>query len=463
MSKRLCAIAVIFMGSGFELVPAEQLSDPNPAMNNPDKVAWDLFVELNRPALKGKRGVPDPNKKHGALGPRVWETWKQTSTPGNEVFLENGADPGKWDTPQKTSQGELKKVFSLPKSEVIRLLDAPAMNSAETGSAETGLDKRLSEALVLNDNAQESKINQPGFDFIVREHLYSLDGQERFRATGCKVEFPVGTINVKASWRRFTPEEIEAGKDARYYTYTEPDGKKKWGLTGFHMTSKDIPNWLWATFEHVDNPPPEIPDLDRYTEFLNPRQSPSPPPTEYSVEQRLRKVPEPLRNTYWQNYVLRGTQVDFVDSMGNSTLLGNTQLENGMQVTASCIGCHGRSTIGDRFDNFTINGRRLYPDGTYFFPGGHLIKVGDPSPGEITSSANRLTVNPAKVFWQLDPQHPDNNTAAQYVMGAIGAPKPEWFLDSAGNSRYTQLDFIWGFIHAQREPWGFIHAQRESP
>ena len=442
MSKLLCAIAVIFMGSGFELMPAQQLSDPNPAMNNPDKVAWDLFVELNRPALEGKRGVPDPNKKHGDPGLRVWETWKQTSTPGNDVFRKKGAKPEEWDTPQtKTNEGKPRKVFSLPKSEVIRLLDAPAMKSAEAG-----LDKQLSKTPVLNDNAQESKINQPGFDFIVREGLYSLDGQEKFRETGRKVEFPVGTINVKAAWRQFTPEEIKAGKPARYYT-AEQDGKV-WGLTGFHITSKDIPNWLWATFEHVDNPPPEIPDLDRYTEFLNPRQSPSPPPTEYSVEQRLRKVPEPLRNTYWQNYVLRGTQVDFVDSMGNSTLLANTQLENGMQLTASCIGCHSRSTRGDRFDNVTVNGKRLYPDGTYFYPGGHLIKVGDIGD---TSTSNRLTVNPAKVFWQLDPQHPDNNTAAQYVMGAIGAPKPEWFLDSGGNSRYTQLDFIWGFVHAERK------------
>jgi hypothetical protein len=36
-------------------------------------------------------------------------------------------------------------------------------------------------------------------------------------------------------------------------------------------------------------------------------------------------------------------------------------------------------------------------------------------------------------------------------MGAIGAPNPEWFIDSAGQSRYTPLDFIWGFLHAQRE------------
>src|SRR5207249_666729 len=197
------------------------------------------------------------NKKHGDPGPRVWETWKQTSTGstgGNEVFLPKGANPGKWDTPQAKASGttpgttSIKKTFSLPKMEIIRLLDGlgPEVKSANTESANTGLEKVLSKAPVLNDNGQESKINQPGFEFIVREGLYSLDGQENFRKTGRKVEFPVGTINVKAAWRQFTPEEIKAGKPARYYT-TEQNGEV-WGLTGFHMTTKDIPNWLWATF-----------------------------------------------------------------------------------------------------------------------------------------------------------------------------------------------------------------------
>ena len=91
---------------------AQQVTDPNPAVNNPDKVAWDLFVELNRPALEGRRGVPDLTKKHGDAGLRVWETWKITTTPGNEVFLEKGKRPSGWDEPQiKGWTANLKNSF----------------------------------------------------------------------------------------------------------------------------------------------------------------------------------------------------------------------------------------------------------------------------------------------------------------------------------------------------------------
>lgn len=404
-----------------------QANDPNPAVNNPDKFAWDLFVEVNRPALEGERGVPDPDKKHGDPGLRVWETWKITTTPGNEVFLKNGKRPEEWDEPQiKSLNGKPEKFLSLPKVTVMRLLDL--------AGKDLDMEEFLRTAPILNRNGQEARINQVGFEFIVKEGLYSLDGQERFRATGRKVDFPIGTINVKAAWRQFTPEELKAGVRSRFYT-AEEDGKV-WGLVGFHMTTKDLPNWFWATFEQVDNPPPEIPDQDRYTKFRYPRDPNAP-----FVEQRLREVPEPLKNTYWQYYVLRGTQVAFVDSMGNPTILGNTQLEGGMQTTSSCIGCHARSTIGDRLDDIVVNGRRLYPKGTYFFPSGMLGR-----------SANRLTVNPAQVFWEQDPQKPDPDGAASFhITGAIGAPHPDWFINSAGRSRYTQLDFIWGVIHAQRE------------
>lgn len=398
-------------------------TDPNPAVNNPDKFAWDVFIEVNRPALQGRRGVPDPKKKHGDPGLRVWETWKITTENGNEVCLDNGINPGPWETVQvKNKDGKIKKLLSPPKMRTI---------TSELSGGDQHL--KIMHSPPLDRDSQEARVNQIGYEFIVKEGLYSLDGQERFRASRRKVDFPIGTINVKAHWREFTKEEIKAGVPAHFYT--AEDSGRVWGLTGFHMTTKDLPNWFWATFEHVDNPPPEIPDRDRYTKLLDPNG-------------RRREVPDPLKNTYWQYYVLRGTQVDFIDSTGSPTILGNTQLEGGMQVTSSCIGCHARSTIGNRMDDIIkANGERLYPNGTPFFPSGKLAKVRK----QPELGANRLTVNPVQVvLWRQDPQDP-NSPAVVHVMGAIGTPNPEWFIDSAGESRYTQLDFLWGLLHAQRE------------
>jgi hypothetical protein len=109
-------------------------------------------------------------------------------------------------------------------------------------------------------------------------------------------------------------------------------------------------------------------------------------------------------------------------------------------------GHHARSTNGDRMVNIIVDGCRLYPNGMYFFPSGKL------SGSEATTISRKPPASqPCPVIlWREDPQNP-RSPAVVNVMGAIGAPNPEWFIDSAGQPRYTPLDFIWGFLHVQRE------------
>jgi hypothetical protein len=414
--------AAVGMVAGISV--AQNATDPNPAMNNPDKFAWDIFTELNRPAAPGQRGVPDPSKTPGDSGPRVWETWKITTPVGSDVFLSGGRRPADWDSPQLlTAVGLPKKRLSPPKF-TFEKLNVLGINPHDRMTTLMASGRPLFQG-------EESRMNRSGFEFLVKEGLYSIDGQERFRKTGRTLEFPIDSIAVKAAWRELTPEEAKSG---RFYVYKEDD-EHILGLTGFHISSKAIPNWFWATFEQVDNPPPEIPDRDRYTKLRSPNADSAP-------ENRLRDVPDPLKNTVWQYYVLRGTQTDFVDSTGEPVTLGNTQLEGGMQTTASCMGCHARATIGDRVDDVITNGRRLYPAGTYLYPGGFVREDG----------SNRLTVDPFELIWQQDPQNPDKRTAVPLVASAHGAPDPDLFIEAGtGRFRYTQLDFMWEFTFAQRE------------
>src|ERR1019366_4870935 len=181
-----------------------------------------------------------------------------------------------------------------------------------------------------------------------------------------------------------------------------------------------------------------------YTAFVN-ATAPNPP------QNRLRVVPALLQGSVWQYYVLRGTQIDFTDAMGVPIILGNTQLEEGMQSTASCMGCHARSTIGDRMDNIiAVGGARIHPDGSLFYPSGFLYP-GDQPPNPPKGSANRLTVDGEKTFWQQDPQNPNNDV--QISASANGSPSPDLFYKSStGQLRYTQLDFLWEFIFSPREP-----------
>jgi hypothetical protein len=398
--------AALATGSGCTAPPIRTQTsvDPGPATNAPDRFAWDLFIQINRPALERQRGVADPRKSPGDPGLRVWETWKISTPAGSEVFLRDGSRPAGWETAQATEHGVVRKFLSPRK---FKVTNPPA----------------------VLDFGIESRINRPGFEFIVEQGLYSIDGQERFRASGKDLDFPVDTVAVKASWIRFTPEEVQRGRPSRFYTSVDPDGNV-YGLTGLHITSKAIPKWLWASFEQVDNDPPEVPDRDRHTRPLAPEDG-------GTAEPRMRAVPVPLRGTVWRYYVLRGTQTDFTDASGRPVILGNTQLEGGLQKTASCMSCHARATIGDRMDDVRApqpGGKLPHPPESFVPPDGRIGAEG----------ANRLTVDPDDNRRESNPALPSRS--------ANGAPDPTWFADPAtGRSRYTQLDFLWEFTFAHRE------------
>jgi hypothetical protein len=117
-----------------------------------------------------------------------------------------------------------------------------------------------------------------------------------------------------------------------------------------------FPNWLWATFEQIDNPTATgiepIDDIPPQTQMVN------------------REVQTILATYYpnlpWQYYELRGTQIDFVDANGNPTILANTLIETDFQRSSSCITCHALATRGSlsqgrlAFFNITDEGMQGY-------------------------------------------------------------------------------------------------------
>ena len=67
-------------------------------------------------------------------------------------------------------------------------------------------------------------------------------------------------------------------------------------------------------------------------------------------------------NPVFRNYRLKGSQIDFTDSMGEPTLLGNSVTEYGFVPTASCITCHCRAGVdwnGQKPANLRIFGEKL--------------------------------------------------------------------------------------------------------
>jgi hypothetical protein len=301
--------------------PWAEPQDPAAAANASDEYAWRLFVALNWPADPVARRA-DSRAKLGADRPPVWQTWQSAG----EVYLDDGADPGPWTNlggPELAPERRFE-IFSLREMPNARRIVAGAMVPVVDPLASVG---RLTEI----------RMNRTAFDYIRARELYNLEGQMRAFSRGPAVSFPAGAKEVKAKWRPISERER-----SRYYSerITHADGTTRWyGLTALHIVSKDLPNWFWATFEHVDNPLQpdgegwQLPSRDRFS---------------CKAAEDCKAAPRNigLEGTVWENYRLRGTLTDFVDSRGQALRLANSELETGMQTSASCITCHARASIG---------------------------------------------------------------------------------------------------------------------
>ncbi|HWL67158.1 MAG TPA: hypothetical protein VNS22_02115 [Geminicoccus sp.] len=363
------------------------------ALRDPDRFAWQLFVAINWPALDGE-SAPDPKAALGEPRPVVWETWALTK----DVYLPDGQAPPPW--PDASS----------------RL--GPERDPDEQPLQQTLVrDTRPIPPGTAGHQKDEVRMNRATFDYLRDNGLYSIDGQERRFYAGLPVQFPPGAIEIKAVWR-----PIGEADKIRYHWATlsdEPDGQERlYGLTSLHVMSKVLPRWLWATFEHVDNPFRR--GIHDEGWLIPSRDSVACPPEALDCG----RLPAGfgLEDTVWAHYRLRGTQIDFTDDYGQPVQLANSELETGFQRTASCMTCHVRSAIGPR-----VNAAASFEFGTGY-PDHEL------GPPEATRPP---------VFKQNE-----DGSFESYR----GAPQPEWFkLPSTGVTSfdsYLQLDYVFSMMRA---------------
>jgi len=320
--------------------------DPFPAFDN---FAWRAFVALAWPALTdpAHRGEPDRAKALGEPGPRVWETFKSRY----EMF-QRGPDgralaPAEWDSYEGVNpcgpglDNRTKTLASF----------APF---ADFNQASFTAGKFLSPLIAQNRTytRYEVRINEAEFDSIVDHGWFR---REMLPTLQAPAQFNVGSIAVKAAWRILTDAETPAIR-SRYYVVTGAEvvdvakslaaGKpvcaaRDVALVGLHIAvkTKYRPQWLWSTFEHVDNVPPigvgvarepDAKDAGAPYSFNNPalEQSEIAPPADSPLAQPVgpgnppRIDPEPMQvirkhpinaetmamnRAYWSLPEIRGT------------------------------------------------------------------------------------------------------------------------------------------------------------
>ncbi len=274
-----------------------KINTPLQIRPNFDYFSWESFIALNWPAVTGSRGVPNqPNNPsvflNAASGtPVVWETYKDTF----DLFGQGDQRPSPWessDSPVKpcpnSQAGQMTLIF-LSKG------NTPLMQTKQAFSYPL-VDQRGNYVYydIRYDQAQYNFIR--GQDNDPTSWLYLLKNLAPKENAQFGVQMPMttttptntlGSIMVKAAWR------IKTDKDdaSRFYATTaqvyNPQNKSCSSATvllvGLHIAHKVDPftEWVWSTFEQVDNVPP---DSD-----ISPK--PSPPPNGYSFNNGTNKPP----------------------------------------------------------------------------------------------------------------------------------------------------------------------------
>ncbi|MBV9125101.1 MAG: hypothetical protein JO112_17230 [Planctomycetes bacterium] len=346
-----------------------------------DLFSWASFIALNWPADPNGQPLAGKISDHPEA-PRVWETYIASS----QVFKKGGAAPDPWRGESSITKRMVpnakpgqKVLFSINKNVLSDILQA----GFGPGKFPPITDVNGMYAFY------EIHMNKTEYDYIVANTLYNKEGQSAFLQLPKTVDFPrgsasgnkPGSIEVKAVWK-----QLGQGEDqSKYYTVMairidpvtqQPSAQPlPFGLVGLHIVTRTekAPQWIWSTFEHVENAPDvgETALKNHYNfndptktqpatgfNFQPPNTNPVPNPTTPTQITRVlnnallnapwtkalnAKMQENLANTVWANYRLVTTQWPSPSGQFIPCHVTNTVAETYIQANAfsgSCMRCH---------------------------------------------------------------------------------------------------------------------------
>ncbi|MCA9704517.1 MAG: hypothetical protein KDK70_01570 [Myxococcales bacterium] len=261
------------------------------------QLAWQTFIALSWPAtdVEQQRGAAlDPNdptvfgQKVGNNGvPVVWETWKQDW----ELFVPGGEPPSAWDSYDVavapcdvivTKSGKQIPVTAAQWPKYYERFGRDLINIGNQPKQSSNTQKsKLEVAGPLIDQhgglvKAESRFGQVAYEYIAGNGYYSRaswpDGGIVMPAATPSAD---GTITTKASWRPYAKGDDLSRFYWRDMLVWSVVGQQqictqtRMLLVGMHVTYKNsflpakasgcsqpVDQYLWATFEQVDNVPP---------------------------------------------------------------------------------------------------------------------------------------------------------------------------------------------------------------
>ncbi len=367
-----------------------------------DTFSWLSFIALNWPADQNTCGPDTTASILSGDGPVVWETYLTD----DQVFVAPGSQPTAWCT------GNTEAAFKHVPANVLALGKQHGINRFihQSSKSPEGLDQASGGPLVDQNGRfvrYEVRMNYDEYNYITTNTLWNKSGQQTFASGGGAFDFPagptqygpMGAIEIKAAWkvigdnddpsRFYTIQAIVYNDDA--LDPSPGPNPVTLGLVGLHIAHKTASqkNWVWSTFEQVDNLTKSFfnPACDTCTPNaqitgseieLNPNGSPAHAPTQVTRVNAVADADVTGINTYfqglltgsvWTNYQLISTQWLFFEDMAPQFLANSVQetylqgqnppyyggfpLQEDQQyyqdslyhpfapgVSSSCMGCH---------------------------------------------------------------------------------------------------------------------------
>jgi hypothetical protein len=209
---------------------------------------------------------------------------------------------------------------------------------------------------------EEVRRNWASFQYIVSNGLDSKSGLARAFARGFAVDLPADAVEFKGDWASVADIARWLSVDpnvvrAHYYTSfsTINNVKTEIALLSFHVTSKQVKNWVWSDFEGAMNPG-RCDIIGCHDSFGAVASDVAPHQKEHQSYGDCPKKPALSAmlqsagiDPVWENYCLKGSQVTFVDQNSSPTILGNSVIEPlnaGVPIPkSSCVTCHAYASF----------------------------------------------------------------------------------------------------------------------
>lgn len=299
---------------------------------SPETLAWNWFVCLNQPEIKGSAD-------------RVWEGLKPT----DQVFLPDGGQPLPYEQREPTPIA------------VIKAAQAMGMDTKRTFHNLDSIQQVDGLILEMGGNVPAAQKGQPvrfqllmgrdTFGYIVDKGVYNVDGQAALTAN---LAFPAAAWELKTSWiwigndQAFMKTLANDGYYIAQAYYLQNGSQYQVGyaaLSGMHVINKLTEDWAWTTFENRNN--------SKYT--VTNDIPPKPMTNRTGPTSAAQPVNASFQSQYpaLAQYELIGVQHT---AGGAPKLLANSQLESAFQSQSSCLACHDTAAYSAKkgYFNFAL-------------------------------------------------------------------------------------------------------------